>query len=161
MVRFFFVFWALFFAAESALCADYDFRRVKWGMTRVEVAASEELKPAYVNGEYISYKIDLFNREVFLLYEFIENSLLSSRYVFDMPGEDLKFKLVDLLTKKYGNFEKNDAVYIWKKPEVEVTLEPGENLLRVIYKSTAVLEKKKLIEQKLSENEKKYLFTIF
>ncbi len=56
--------------------AESDFRNTRWGMSKIEVMASEDLKPESFTGPYITYRTVMLGKEMYLIYEFIQNRLI-------------------------------------------------------------------------------------
>jgi hypothetical protein len=140
---------------------EFDIRNVKWGMPKVEVMASESMKPIRVTDEYISYNFELMGEKTFLLYEFIKNSLLSARYVIEKPSTTINNKIKKILVLKYGEPIVEKEFFRWKKDDLIVLLEVNKDFLKVIYKSKKIEEFKKKYEEKLNKKEKDYLISIF
>jgi hypothetical protein len=146
---------------SAVLAQDYDFRTVKWGMSRVEVLASETLKPLKITDNYISYKFNLFGQDVFLLYEFVLNKLLSAKYVYENPDKENVEKIFYILESKYEKTGGTNDQSVFENSSVFIEANYQDKYLKINYKSKKIekiaLDNKKLIK----ENEKKYLLSIF
>lgn len=87
-----------------------DFRSAKWGMTQEEVKVVEslELKAEDSEAEALFYRTEISNLAADVMYQFVDDRLVSAAYVFNgshvnknMYIDDMKL-LKDLLTEKYG-----------------------------------------------------------
>lgn len=158
-----FALYIFFFVFANTLYAqnEPDIRNAKWGMTKVEVIASEVMKPIRVTDAYISYRFELMGENTFLLYEFIKNSLLGARYVIEKPSNNLNDKIKKILALKYGEPIVEEDLIRWQQKDVEVYLENNGEMLKVVYKSKKIEEFKKKYDQKLNKKEKDYLMSIF
>lgn len=107
------------FCSNIVFSNQYNFRKTNWGMSKEEVENSEwwtnpvinksyKQKPKYDLGNEICYYINIAEIEGNLIYEFVENKLISARYNFIEEFEDEEqyiinfFKIKEYLTKKYG-----------------------------------------------------------
>jgi len=98
---------------------DYDFRKTKWGLSKQEVKASENLKPVDDPEHSLTYKTRVLEKDVFLVYIFVEDKLVRTKYILadkhmnknDYIQDYNDFKKV--LTKKYGRCKEDEV--IWKK----------------------------------------------
>jgi len=87
---------------------DFNFRYTKWGMTKEEVFASEEMDPIEKNGDMIKYKTQILGKNVELLYLFVGNKLIGASYKLDENylNSDHFIKAYtqfkEALMKKYG-----------------------------------------------------------
>jgi len=99
----------IIFCISSFLWAEeYDFRKVKWGMSKQEVLASETIKPAAQFEEGITYLTKVLNKHVGVVYRFVQNKLFSGGYILDEEHSNYNDFINDykdfkkILTKKYG-----------------------------------------------------------
>lgn len=152
----FFILWSSFSSAE-----DNDFRTVKWGMSRVEVLAAEKLKPLKVADDYISYKFNLFGQEVFLLYEFVLNNLLSAKYVYENPEKENSDKIFDILNSKYEKIKESSGYAVFENKATYIEADYKNDYLKIYYKSKKIEELSLKNKKKINENEKQYLRSIF
>lgn len=119
------------FAAEDP-DEKYDFKNSRWGMTKIEVMALEELKPISFAGPYITYRATLLGKEMHLIYEFIQGRLVGAYYIFITRSENEHIEIRHLLEKKYGPPENqrdsgpNDYLYTWQTQATRITLKPGK-----------------------------------
>ncbi|MGE4518868.1 MAG: hypothetical protein AB7E04_05100 [Desulfobacteraceae bacterium] len=151
-----FILWSSFSSAE-----DNDFRTVKWGMSRVEVLAAEKLKPLKVADDYISYKFNLFGQEVFLLYEFVLNNLLSAKYVYENPEKENSDKIFDILNSKYEKIKESSGYAVFENKATYIEADYKNDYLKIYYKSKKIEELSLKNKKKINENEKQYLRSIF
>jgi hypothetical protein len=151
-----FILWSSFSSAE-----DNDFRTVKWGMSRVEVLAAEKLKPLKVADDYISYKFNLFGQEVFLLYEFVLNNLLSAKYVYENPEKENSDKIFDILNSKYQKIKESSGYAVFENKATYIEADYKNDYLKIYYKSKKIEELSLKNKKKINENEKQYLRSIF
>ena len=72
----------LFLVAGGGICwgADFDFRHARWGMTRAEVLATEDLKPVEQNTDKLRYTIEILERNVDLYFTFADDKLVGAFY---------------------------------------------------------------------------------
>ncbi|MDY0359887.1 MAG: hypothetical protein RBR08_00385 [Desulforegulaceae bacterium] len=157
------IFYTLIFIVISCktFAGEFDFRTVNWGMTRVEVLASEKLRPLKVADDYISYKFKFFGGDIFLLYEFVLNNLLSAKYVYENPKDEHVEKIFEVLDIKYEKKETISNSVFYQNISTAVKIEYFDNYLKIYYKSKKIDELDKKNTEKLKENEKEYLLSIF
>lgn len=147
--------------ACNAYGGNSDFRDVSWGMSRVEVLAAEKIKPLKVTDEYISYKVNFFGEKIFLLYEFVLNNLLSARYVYENPDMGNVQKIFEVLEKKYVKKESSENINFFENEKTLIKVEYNENYLKIYYKSKEIDKIDKKYNEKIKDDEKKYLLSIF
>lgn len=150
-----------FFIISNSYCNNFDFRTVTWGMSRVEVLASEKLKPLKATDDYISYKVNFFNDDIFLLYEFVLNNLYSARYVYENPRKEYVNKILNILNIKYGEKKIKNGLFFYENNLTIIEVESGEEYLKIFYKSKKIDKINQKNKEQLRENEKKYLLSIF
>lgn len=87
----------------------YDFRNIKWGMTRDEVKASESATLKYDTTQYLRYECNVSGYSTNLIYLFNpQDKLVSSMYVLNIEHSNYNLYLDDYktlykeLTNKYG-----------------------------------------------------------
>jgi len=118
----------------SAICFgdEVDFRKVRWGMTKIEVISSEDLKPESFAGPSITYRTLLLGKEMYLIYEFIDNKLIDAVYLFLAETENDYTEIERIISKKYGepiskrNTGITDFYYKWDTPLTEILLQPDK-----------------------------------
>ena len=122
---------------------DYDFRKAKWGMSREEVKASENLNPTEEDDIGIEYETIVLNHDVLLFYSFAHGKLWSAKYNCGgvlRPGPKCKSVSIyedfkGMLTRKYGPPKKEDEPKDWKKTvsaaEMEVSTEWETDTTRI------------------------------
>ncbi len=109
-----------------------DFRNVNWGMTRIEVMASEDIAPESFALDYMFFKPEIEGRKFHLIYEFVENRLTDAEYVFISYNKTDYLWLKNLVEIKYGrpffSFDGgvNNYKYMWKNNFTEIILKPGQ-----------------------------------
>ncbi|MGM0417383.1 MAG: hypothetical protein ACQEQS_01550 [Thermodesulfobacteriota bacterium] len=140
---------------------DYEFRDVKWGMSRVEVIAAEEMKPLRITKKYISYKFELMGSNIFLLYEFFDNSLSGASYVYETSDDEKFSKILQTLKIKYGKPEKKNNDYFWKTEEVEIYLKKNPSLFKIKYSSRKMDKYIDEYKEEFDEKQKEHLLSIF
>jgi len=95
----------------------FDFRHVRWGMSREEVKQREKLRPVDEISDAIIYNEKILTHAATLLYSFIDNKLYSAAYILKDNQYSNKNNYVDAyeeiaasLTEKYGApIRKNDV----------------------------------------------------
>ncbi len=113
----------LMVCAILAADGDFDFRKVRWGMSKAEVIASEEHEFKIVPGSggegLISKKKHrVANLDALIAYVFAEDKLIRAVYLFQEVHTNrndyiMDFKNVkELLTKKYG--EPVEDTVLWR-----------------------------------------------
>lgn len=106
------------FFSQSSFAEDFDFRNVKWGMSKAQVKSSESLDVGDETQDGLLYKTQILNKNVLLMYNFVDNRLISSVYLIkerhtnnnDYIDDYETFKKT--LTKKYGKPTTDKT--IWK-----------------------------------------------
>jgi len=111
---------------------SYDFRHANWGMTKLEVMATEELKPVSFTGPNLIYKTVILEREMHLIYEFVDNKLVSTLYSFITFSRHDYREMKNLLIRKYKRplTERDngplDYLFVWETQLTEIVLKPGK-----------------------------------
>lgn len=83
------------------------FRKTRWGMSQVEVKATEKQKPIKEKKGELTYLSNVAGLDCFIVYDFIQNKLVESRYlsrVTHLVSNEYildYLKLKKLLIKKY------------------------------------------------------------
>ncbi len=157
----------LFLISSSAALAEkskvkINLRNVRWGMTRLEVMASEEKAPEFFTTSSILYKPEIEGREFHLVYEFVEHRLTDASYFFEAYSTSDYLWLKRLLQIKYGApFSSNEGgyenfEYKWKDAFTEITLKPGRKREYVIeYKGLKYRYLKAIKENKITMKKEK------
>jgi len=108
-VSLFLILAVLLISAVSFAQEKYDFRRVKWGMSKEEVKQSEGKEPVFEKEDGLGYKEELGGLDVVLFYYFRDNRLYQAAYS-DMEKHTFRNKYIDdykkfkeLLIRKYGD----------------------------------------------------------
>ena len=145
-----------------------DFRNVRWGMTRLEVMASEEKAPEVFGLSVILYKPEIEGREFYLIYEFVENRLSDAEYRFVAHNTNDYLWLKRMVGIKYGSpFISRDGgsenfEYKWKEATTEIILKPGRKRECVIrykglkYRYLKAIRKNKITEKKVKNAKKTF-----
>jgi hypothetical protein len=149
--------------SSSCPAEEAEFREVRWGMTKIEVMAVEGLNPESFAGPTITYRTLLLGKEMYLIYEFVDNKLVDAMYVFLVKDKTDYSEVVAVLKKKYGaplsEREKDVADYYfkWQTPLTAIEMKPGKgNACQLLYtslklKSYVLKEEKKRAIQKEKE----------
>lgn len=61
----------------------FDFRKIRWGMNRSQIVASEKSQPLLEIDEKLTYKETMFERDVSINYFFEDSKVIKSEYLFD------------------------------------------------------------------------------
>jgi hypothetical protein len=107
----------IIFFTETSFAEDYTFRKTKWGMSVAQVKASEPFTVAEEDTNKLIYQTKVINKDVALIYRFIDSQLVNSGYVLAEEHsnkndfiEDYKdFKKI--LIKKYGEPKEDDKIW--------------------------------------------------
>jgi hypothetical protein len=101
----------MFFAISLTFADQYDFRNTHWGMSQDDIRISEKLKPVCDNcgkpGQ-IMYETSVMAKKMALLYETIEDKLVSAGYILieNYTNENKYIEsfgdFKEKLTSKYG-----------------------------------------------------------
>jgi len=114
--KFLFLIQVLILLCASVAIAEetkYNFRRVKWGMTKAQVKAAETSKLRDENNDGLLYRTKAATLSTNLLYSFAENKLVRAGYMFKDTHSNENAYIDDyqrvkrILTKKYGQPEKD------------------------------------------------------
>ncbi len=87
---------------------QYDFRKVRWGMSRDEVKASEPNKLEDKNDTMIAYRYKVAGMESRTVYVFTKEKLVQAGYTFVEKHSNLNIhisdygKIKEILIQKYG-----------------------------------------------------------
>jgi hypothetical protein len=107
-----------FFIASSCWGDSYDFRKIKWGMSVEEVIATEPTQPVAKDKNSISYKTIVLNRNVSLIYRFINDKLIGATYQLDDIYIKTKSYIEaydefnNALSKKYGKPTNEGTIWL-------------------------------------------------
>lgn len=108
----------IIFFTELSFADEHAFRKTKWGMSIAQVKSSEPLEVVEENENLLGYKTIVIGKDVFVVYFFVDNKLVRSRYVLaeshtnknDFIKDYNDFK--EILIKKYGQPKKDQS--LWK-----------------------------------------------
>src|SRR5689334_3161098 len=87
---------------------DYNVRKCKWGMSQLEVKATETLKPYLEEKNKLYYKVEVDGYKFVLSYEFDSEKLNSATLIYDETHVDKQTfwhnfeKIGEKLDGKYG-----------------------------------------------------------
>lgn len=93
---------------EETIIRARNFRNVNWNMTFDDVIKNEDAKLAEKTVNYLAYeKINMFNTEFALMYQFKNNKLMASKYIAEVnpitgDAEKLFENFKQTLSQKYG-----------------------------------------------------------
>ena len=138
--------------SDQPVGSSYDFRKANWGMTKLEVMSGEDLKPVSFTGPNLVYKTIILNREMHLIYEFVDNRLVSSLYAFITFSDSDYLEMKDLLIRKYKtplsvrDDGPIDYEFRWVTQTTEIVLKPGRG--RDCWVEYTGVELKKFIKDK-------------
>lgn len=62
---------------------EFDFRKIRWGMNRLQVLASEKKEPLNESEDKITFNEKMFDRDVKVNYYFENDKVIKSEYLFD------------------------------------------------------------------------------
>ncbi len=152
----------------GCFAAQKDFRNTRWGMTKIEVMASEESKPELFAGPVLTYRTVMLGKEMYLIYEFIENKLIDAIYVFITQSDQDYLQIEEILTRKYGKtvIERNegsmDYYYMWETHLTEIVLKSGAGKdCRIEYLSKKLKKFREKQETKKSIDREKEIMNFF
>jgi len=104
--------------AKLSWSENYTFRYTRWGMTPEEVIASEtKLEPIEKSENLIKYKTQVLDKNVELVYQFVQNKLIGSSYrLNDNYLVSKRFiysynKFREKLIQKYGPAQKDETIW--------------------------------------------------
>ena len=148
--------------------AQTDFRNIRWGMTKIEVMASESGTPESFTGPELTYRTTMLGKEIYLIYEFIDNKLIHAIYVFiDQTGSEYE-EVEKILERKYGKKvmnenENSEAYYFkWETPLTEVVLKRGAGKdCKIEYQSKQLKAFRQKQENKKSIEKERELMRFF
>jgi len=115
--KFFMTVFMVIIAITQSFAENYDFRKTKWGMSKDQVKSSEPLKVAKETDDMLLYKTTVIGKNVLLVYIFVNNQLVRSKYIlaeFHTNNNDFitdfnEFKKI--LVKKYGTPIKDEKIW--------------------------------------------------
>lgn len=96
----------------------FHFRKTRWGMTRERVQTSESMDVANVSDKSVVYKTKLAGFDVFVVYIFVRDQLVRSKYIINEKHSNKTEFTVDycslqkLLSKKYGAPLEDEIVWL-------------------------------------------------
>lgn len=84
-----------------------DFRKTLWGMSFLQVQATEKNNPENFSDTFLLYKDKIFGTETDVEYYFSENKLIKGIYVFNQINKSEDYivfykKIKETITEKYG-----------------------------------------------------------
>jgi len=104
--------------AKLSWSENYTFRYTRWGMTPEEVIASEtKLEPIEKSENLIKYKTQVLEKNVELVYQFVQNKLIESSYKLDdnyLNSQRFIYtynKFKEKLVQKYGPAQKDETIW--------------------------------------------------
>jgi len=103
----------------SAEEVKYDFRKTNWGMSKEQVKAIEDKKPAFEDDAMLGYTVKIDGENFMCVYNFLEDKLYNTGYgpTKEHTNKNLYIddyeELKEILTKKYGK-PKSDLGTFWK-----------------------------------------------
>lgn len=107
-------------AAVASAEEGFDVRKVRWGMSEVDVRYSETgLKPAEINANTLVYSEEVFSYPCSIAYEFINDKLFSVTYAFDIKNKGDALMLTHKMKLILGEKYKEDKKASDKLSEIE------------------------------------------
>lgn len=109
-----------------------DFRGTRWGMTRLEVMASEGKAPVSLREPYLYYRPEVLGQEFHLIYEFIENKLVEAVYIVVTRDHDDYRRLKNRIESNHGQPSSTTDTgnlsyrFVWESPSTEIIMRPGK-----------------------------------
>ncbi len=140
--------------SKNTSADEYDFRKVRWGMSIAQVKAIEKLDPKWKLSNTqlptssaltaISYRGSIFNRECSLIYHFTLDKLAGAVYSFftkylsNTELRKLYGDIANALSDKYGQATTfGDTGMRWqaanKRTKIELIYEAGSNIVIINY----------------------------
>jgi hypothetical protein len=95
----------------------FPFRKISWGMTKEQVKGTEEIQVIEDSPDILTYQTIILEFQTLLVYIFIQDHLVRSKYVISENHSSdntylLDFgKLKDMLIKKYGRPKEDRKVW--------------------------------------------------
>ncbi|MHB8068713.1 MAG: hypothetical protein ACYDIC_12535 [Desulfobaccales bacterium] len=113
----FLIFIAIGVSSNISWCEVFNFRKTKWGMSIQQVKESEPLEIAHSSENILGYKVKVLDKDMYLVYIFVDNKLVRSRYLLaeehsnknDFIDDFKSFQ--NILIKKYGKPAKDDIYW--------------------------------------------------
>ena len=102
----------------SKKSSDYDFRRIKWGMSQEEVTSAEPSTPISKDKYEILYKTVILKNNMSLIYRFYNDKLIGATYQLEDKYPRTEYymdtynEFNDALKNKYGDAIKNEIVWL-------------------------------------------------
>ena len=128
MKRLLMVIFCLLIAANALFAQTKDFRSINWGMNRDQIKAIEKEKILTETEKYVAYETKVSGFPVWLVYNFIDDKCVNSRYMIKVEhANDTLFvddykKLKGLLIKVYGAPIEDEIIWkddLYKDDETE------------------------------------------
>lgn len=88
---------------------DFNFRNTSWGMSKIDVLASESMEPVVKTDTQIGYFTEILDKNIYLAFNFADDQLISALYALRYMRENLDDSCKDfedfkqILTMKYGD----------------------------------------------------------
>jgi hypothetical protein len=95
--------------ASNNSASSFDFRKSNWGMSKAQVKSSENITLVKEDVNLLAYSGNVSNLEVLVIYIFVEDKLVRTRYSFIEKHTNKNEYISDYsaikvaLTEKYGN----------------------------------------------------------
>ena len=103
-----------------------QFRDSEWGQTKNQVKKTEKSQPTEETEDKLLFyeQNTLLGMNSYIEYDFLDNKLYMTQYMFDSPGADYSdfLRLKNLLIEKYGKNKEGDDPLVIATWETEDTL---------------------------------------
>jgi hypothetical protein len=138
-------FFTLLLSADPAVAGAKDFRNITWGMTKIEVMASEIDAPVSFTGSTVMYISEIDERKIHLQYRFVNNRLIEATYIIVTATRKTYLKYKGYLDRKYGNPSEEDTgssryQFSWRVPGTKIVMKSSTKRRCLIQYSASKLQ---------------------
>lgn len=130
----------------SVKAEEYDFRKVKWGMSIEDVQINELSEIVRIEDNMLIYRIEMLGEKCILQYLFENDKLIKGIYLFNIKNIHTKDRIykniIESLNKKYIHINDifNEMIGIFKYGNTYITVTNAKNL-GIIYCEKNIYEK--------------------
>jgi hypothetical protein len=109
-----------------------NFRKASWGENKHQIKVKEDARLLEESPNQLLYQTQLVGSPATVFYDFQDGGLVSAAYLIDNPNDAVDvgdyFKLVELLTNKYGEPDSKDVNWRdpYRAPNINTYAEAGK-----------------------------------